>query len=102
MELIAVIKALEALKRPVDVELFSDSNYVIKGMTEWLPSWQSRGWKRKGGQLENVDLWKRLAELSRIHNINWNWIRGHAGYSLNERADRLAVEAIDDILRLSQ
>jgi len=94
MELTAVIRALERLNRIVPVEIYSDSAYVVKGMTEWLPKWQVRGWKRAGGKLKNEDLWKQLAEISEKYDISWNLIKGHAGIKLNEAADHLATAAI--------
>jgi len=92
MELTAVIRALESLNRDVPVEVWSDSTYVIKGITEWIHGWKKRGWKRKGGEVLNVELWKQLDELSHRYQIKWHWVKGHAGHPLNERADRLAVE----------
>ncbi len=94
MELTAVIRALESLNRPVEVILYSDSSYVVKGMTEWLSGWQRAGWKTKGGMRKNHELWKRLAELADIHTIHWKWVRGHDNNELNERADYLATHAI--------
>ena len=94
MELTAVIRALESLKRNVPVEIYSDSAYVVKGMTEWLPKWQERGWKRATGKLKNEDLWRRLADISSNYSIRWNWVKGHAGNNYNEAADRLATAAI--------
>ena len=96
MELTAAIKALEALKRPVEVEIYSDSNYVVRGMNEWVKNWIKRNWKRKGAPLKNVDLWQQLAELCSRYNVKWFWVRGHAGVRWNERADELAVNAIPD------
>ncbi len=94
MELTAAIRALEALKRPCRVRLFTDSLYLRKGITEWLPGWRILGWRRKAGELQNEDLWRRLAELTEHHEIRWEWVRGHAGNEWNERADRLATEEI--------
>lgn len=94
MELTAAIRALEALKQRCRVRLFTDSQYLKKGITEWLPGWIARGWKRKDGELQNEDLWRRLAELIRQHEIQWGWVRGHAGHRWNERADRLATQEI--------
>jgi ribonuclease HI len=91
MELTAAIRALEALKRPCRVHLFTDSLYLRKGITEWLPGWIARGWRRKEGELQNEDLWRRLAELIREHQIRWDWVKGHAGNRWNERADQLAT-----------
>jgi len=94
MELMAAIKALEALKYPVEIEIRTDSAYLVKGMTEWLPHWKRRGWRRQTGPLENRDLWERLDNLSATHYISWRWIHGHIGDKLNEEADRLAREAV--------
>jgi ribonuclease HI len=96
MELTAVIRALEALKRPVQARLYTDSEYVRRGITEWLPAWKSRGWRTADRQpVKNQDLWQRLEELAARHEIEWRWVPGHAGVPGNERVDRLANEAID-------
>jgi ribonuclease HI len=94
MELTAAIRALEALKLPCRVKLFTDSVYLKKGITEWLPGWVARGWRRKEGVLQNEDLWRRLSELVEKHEIHWGWVKGHAGNRWNERADVLATESI--------
>ncbi len=94
MELTAAIRALEALKTRCRVRLVTDSQYLRRGITEWIAGWEARGWKRKEGELLNVDLWQRLAELNRSHEIRWDWIKGHAGHKHNERADQLATAAI--------
>lgn len=94
MELTAAVSALEALKRPCRVELHTDSEYLQKGITVWLPSWKRKGWKRGGGTLKNVDLWQKLDELTQVHDIEWRWVRGHAGDPNNERCDELATEAL--------
>lgn len=91
MELTAAIRALEALKPRCRVHLFTDSLYLRKGITEWLPGWIARGWRRKEGVLQNEDLWRRLAELIQEHQIRWDWVKGHAGNRWNERADQLAT-----------
>lgn len=90
MELIAAISALEALKKSCSVQLYTDSQYVQKGITQWLPGWKRRGWRRKGGPILNLDLWKRLDELAQQHDIAWKWVRGHTGVPENERCDQLA------------
>ena len=96
MELTAVIRALEALKRPVQARLYTDSEYVRRGITEWLPAWKSRGWRTADRKpVKNQDLWQRLDELSSGHAIEWRWVPGHAGVPGNERVDQLANEAID-------
>ena len=94
MELTAAIRALEDLDPGVSVRLFTDSIYLKKGITEWLPEWIARGWRRKGGTLKNEDLWRRLAELTEDRTVEWLWIKGHAGHEHNERADELATEEI--------
>ena len=93
MELMAVIQALEALKRPCAVTLYLDSQYVLKGITEWLPGWKAKGWKTASKQpVKNAELWKRLDDLlvQGGHVVDWRWVRGHAGDPGNERADALA------------
>ena len=92
MELTAAIRGLEALKRPCAVDVYTDSEYVRKGMTEWMPGWRRRGWQR----VKNVDLWQRLDELASRsgHRIDWHWVKGHAGHPGNERADGLANRGI--------
>jgi len=94
MELTAAIMALEALRFPVEIEIRTDSTYVVRGMTEWLAGWKRRGWRRQTGELENRDLWQKLAELVQSHTVTWKWVRGHAGNELNERADQLARDGI--------
>lgn len=94
MELTAALKALESLPTGSRVHFFTDSEYLRKGITEWLPGWVARGWKRKGGALANVDLWQALAKVIRLHEIEWRWVRGHAGHAENERVDRLARSAM--------
>jgi ribonuclease HI len=96
MELTAVIRALEALKRPSQVRIFTDSEYVRKGITEWVKSWKVRGWKTADRKpVKNQDLWERLDALAAGHQIEWRWVKGHSGIPGNERVDRLANEAID-------
>jgi len=91
MELTAAIRGLESLKRRCRVQLFTDSQYLRKGITQWLPGWVARGWRRKDGELQNEDLWRRLHELIQLHDVRWDWIKGHAGNHWNERADELAT-----------
>ena len=99
MELTAVIKALEALTRPTKLVLTSDSQYVLKGITEWMTGWKKRGWKTASkAPVKNVDLWKALDELIGQHEIEWCWVKGHAGHAENERADELANQGIDEML----
>lgn len=96
MELIAVIEGLGALHKPSVVDLYSDSKYVLNGLSEWMASWKKRGWKTASKQpVKNLDLWQRLDELSQIHEINFHWVQGHAGHPENERCDELAVAARD-------
>jgi ribonuclease HI len=91
MELTAVIEALNALKGPSEVELFTDSEYVRRGITEWIHNWKRRGWKTAGKQpVKNVDLWSALDDAARRHRIDWRWVKGHDGNPGNERADALA------------
>lgn len=100
MELTAAITALESLKRPCDVVLTTDSQYLVKGMTEWMPGWIRRGWKNsKKEDVLNRDLWERLLELTRVHKVQWAWIRGHNGHLENERCDALARAAILEMQR---
>jgi ribonuclease HI len=95
MELTAVIRALEALKRPSRARVFTDSQYVQKGISEWVHDWKRRDWRTAGRKpVKNVDLWKRLDELAALHDIEWHWVKGHAGHPENERADRLANRGI--------
>lgn len=97
MEMTAVIEALSALKRPCQVVLHVDSQYVLKGMTEWLPGWKARGWKTASKEpVKNVDLWQRLDALVNTggHQIEWRWVRGHNGDPGNERADELANQGV--------
>ncbi|MDR6215141.1 ribonuclease HI [Paracidovorax wautersii] len=101
MELLAVIEGLAALKRPCTVTLFLDSQYVRKGITEWIHSWKKKGWRTAAGQpVKNVELWKRLDELVTTsgHVIDWRWVKGHAGDPGNERADALANKGVDKVL----
>lgn len=96
MELMGVISALEALKRPCEVTLYTDSQYIERAINEnWLVSWKKKGWKRKGGELKNVELWQRLDELISIHKVSFNWVKGHADNELNNRCDELAVRERD-------
>ena len=98
MELTAVIEALEALKRPCDVTLTSDSTYVLKGIQEWMPNWKKRGWKTASKKpVKNVDLWKKLDVLIVEHKIDWQWVKGHSGHQENELADQLANQGIDEL-----
>ena len=91
MELLAAIRALEALKRRCKVELYTDSQYVQKGVMEWMAGWKAKGWPAR---IKNQDLWKELDELLKRHDVTFHWIKGHAGHPENERADELARNAI--------
>ena len=94
MELMAVIAALDALKRPASVRLFTDSRYVQNGISSWVERWVRNGWKTAAKKpVKNRDLWERLLKLTRKHAVRWEWVRGHAGHKENERADALAVAA---------
>jgi ribonuclease HI len=99
MELMAAIQALEALKRPCEVILTTDSQYVRNGITEWLPQWKQRGWKTADKKpVKNQDLWERLEKAMPPHRIEWEWVRGHSGHEENERVDALANRAIEEML----
>ncbi len=99
MELTAAIEALKALKRPVDVTLYTDSKYVCTGIQEWLPAWKARGWRTADRKpVKNQDLWEALDAACDGHRITWRWVRGHSGDAGNEHVDRLANEAIDAML----
>jgi ribonuclease HI len=95
MELMAVIEGLRALNQTCQVRVHTDSQYVQKGISEWLPNWIKRGWKTAGGQaVKNQDLWRALAEAAGRHRVEWHWVKGHAGHAENERADALANEGV--------
>ncbi|GAB0056091.1 Ribonuclease HI [Candidatus Magnetaquicoccaceae bacterium FCR-1] len=96
MEILAAIHALETLNRPCRVIINTDSSYVKNGITQWLPGWKSRGWRKSDGKpVLNVELWQRLDAVCRKHEVEWRWVRGHAGDPGNEAADQLAREAIE-------
>jgi len=95
MELIAVIEALQALRSQLPVTIYTDSQYVQKGITEWLAGWRARGWKTAARKpVKNADLWQQLADLADGFEISWRWVRGHAGHAGNERADALANRGV--------
>lgn len=94
MELTAALKALEILKESSRVRLYTDSEYLKRGVSEWLQNWRERGWKRKGGKLANTDLWQALDRAIQRHDIEWHWVKGHAGHRDNQRVDRLARQAM--------
>jgi len=98
MEMTAAIEALNALKRPVTAIITTDSQYLRKGITEWLPAWKARGWKTADRKpVKNVDLWQRLEEAMAPHRVEWHWVKGHNGHPENERADALARRGIAEI-----
>lgn len=100
MELMAAIQALMAVKKPCEILLSTDSQYVQKGITEWLPQWQRRAWLTSNKKpIKNSDLWKELAIQAERHQIRWEWVRGHSGHPENERVDSLANAALDKLLR---
>ena len=98
MEITAAVMALRALKEPCRVEIFTDSEYLKKGITEWIDNWKKLGWRRgspgKTKPLANADLWKELDQAISSHQVSWHWVKGHAGLAGNERADQLAVKAM--------
>jgi len=99
MELTAVIRALESLTRRCEADVYVDSQYVQKGISEWLPSWKRRGWRTADRKpVKNLDLWQRLDELASGHSVRWHWVKGHAGHPQNERADALANLGVDRVL----
>ena len=101
MELTAVIRALEALKKPgTSARVYTDSQYVIKGIEEWVGSWKARGWRTADKKpVKNQELWERLDELAARHSLEWHWVRGHSGVAGNERVDALANRAIDEMMK---
>ena len=100
MEMMAAIQALESLRRPCKARVTTDSQYLHKGITEWLANWKRRGWKTAGKQpVKNADLWERLDQALAQHEVEWHWVRGHSGHPENERADQLATQAIDEMMR---
>jgi ribonuclease HI len=94
MELTAAIRGLEALKKPSDVRMYTDSRYVMDGLTLWLPRWKRNGWRRGNQPLKNEDLWRALDAAAARHRVSWKWVAGHSGHVENERADALARAAI--------
>lgn len=100
MELMAAIQALQALKRSMDVDLFTDSQYLRLGMTQWMAQWKKKGWiNSKREPVKNADLWQLLDELAGKHKIKWHWVKGHAGHPENELADQLANRAIEELVK---
>jgi ribonuclease HI len=99
MEMTAVIEALASLKRPCRVAVYTDSQYVQKGITEWIEGWKRRGWRTASKEpVKNVDLWKRLDSLASGHRVSWHWVRGHDGHPGNERADELANRGVESMI----
>lgn len=99
MELTAAIMALESLRQPCRVQAFTDSEYLRKGITEWLKNWKLRGWKTADRKpVKNEDLWRRLDDIAARHDVRWHWVKGHAGHAGNERADQLANRGLDEVL----
>ncbi len=99
MELLAVIRALETLKRPCKISLHTDSIYVQKGISEWIHSWKKQNWRNSNKkEVKNNDLWKQLDQLIQPHQIKWLWVRGHSGHDGNERADRLANKGVESVI----
>jgi len=94
MELTAAIKAFETLNRECEIDFYTDSEYLMRGITEWIETWRARNWRRKSGSLKNIDLWQALDKLIAQHTIEWHWVRGHAGNRYNQRVDYLARKAI--------
>lgn len=94
MELTAALEGLRALKRPCRIQFYTDSQYLRRGINEWMPRWKARNWTRKGGELANVDLWQALSTAIEGHQIEWHWVQGHSGHPENERVDRLARMAV--------
>ncbi|NCP18544.1 MAG: ribonuclease HI [Erythrobacter sp.] len=98
MEMTAAIEGLSALNRACKVDLYTDSKYVIDGITKWLPGWKKRGWKTASKQpVKNEDLWRQLSDLTARHSVTWHWVKGHSGHAENERVDRLASDAAEAI-----
>lgn len=95
MALRSAIEVLQRIRAPSGIAFYSDSRYLVQGMQEWVHAWAARGWKRKGGTIENAELWHTLVELARRHRIQWRWLRGHAGHPKNEYVNRLAIRAAE-------
>ncbi len=98
MALAGAIAALEWIRRQwkrARVRYVSDSEYLVKGMTEWMPGWERKGWKKKGGEIMNLELWQKLAQVAQVHDVEWGWVRGHADHPKNEYADFLATRAAE-------
>ncbi|TVT61078.1 MAG: ribonuclease HI [Azoarcus sp. PHD] len=103
MEMMAVIRAFELLKRPVTVRVHTDSQYVQKGISEWIKGWKARGWKTASKEpVKNADLWRTLDAAVAMHQVKWLWVKGHAGHPENERADELARRGVEEIRKTSR
>jgi len=99
MELVAVIEALKKLKKPCVVKITTDSQYVKNGITLWMHQWKQNGWKTSNKKpVKNIDLWQELDRIAQLHKISWHWVKGHSNHPENELADKLANEAIDELL----
>lgn len=99
MEMMAAIEGLQALKRPCAVAVYTDSEYLRRGIGEWMPKWKASGWRTSARKpVKNEDLWRRLDEATTRHQVEWHWVKGHSGHPDNERADALANRGVDDIL----
>lgn len=100
MELMAAIQALATLREPCRIDLYTDSQYVQKGISEWLPGWKKKGWKKADKKpIMNLDLWQALDQEASRHEVTWHWVKGHSGHTENELVDQIANEAIDDFLK---
>lgn len=100
MELTAALQALEALREPCEIDLTTDSEYLRKGITEWLPGWKKRNWKTADRKpVKNADLWQALEQAAARHVVRWHWVKGHSGHNGNEQADMLANRGIDELLK---
>ena len=98
MELMAAIRALETLREPCEIDLTTDSEYVRKGISEWLPAWKARNWKTSDRKpVKNADLWQQLEQAAARHKVRWHWVKGHSGHDENERADQLGNRGIDSL-----
>lgn len=103
MELMAAIQALVTMREPCKIELYTDSQYVQKGISEWLAGWKKRGWKKADKQpVKNADLWQMLDQEATRHKVTWHWVKGHSGHKENELVDRIANQAIDELLEVGK
>lgn len=103
MELTAAIKALDALTRSTQVNIYTDSQYVRQGITQWMADWKRRGWRTsRKAPVKNTDLWQQLDELAEQHSVRWHWVKGHSGHAGNDHADMLANRGIDELIEAGQ